>query len=78
MNTRPDSERTAYAMLYRPPTQLGTLPPGVHVAGWKRVPPDLAQRFPDLPVSSRAFGEFFTNRPLTEMELRDYQIEIVK
>ena len=77
MNRKPETEPTAYAMLYRPPTQGGTLPRGVHVAGWKRVPPELAQRFPNLPVSSRRFGEFYTNRPLTEMELRDYQIEIV-
>ncbi|MCY4120307.1 MAG: hypothetical protein OXG72_05230 [Acidobacteria bacterium] len=78
MNTGPDSERTAYAMLYRPPTQVGTLPRGVQITGWKRVPRELAQRFPNLPVSTRRFGEFFTNRPLTETELRDYQIEIVR
>ena len=64
-------------MLYRPPIQGETLPPGVRVAGWTRVPHELAQRFPNLAVSSRRFGEFLTNRPLTEMELRDYQIEIV-
>lgn len=48
----------------------------MHLAGCKRAPPELAQRFPNLSVSSRPFGEFFTNRPLTEMELREYQIEI--
>ena len=48
MKTRPENERTAYAMLYRPPTQFGTLPPSVHVVGWKRVPPELGQRFPDI------------------------------
>lgn len=42
----------------------------------RRVPPELAQRFPNVRVSTRPFGEFFTNRPLTAMELRDYQIEI--
>lgn len=77
MNTKPENERTAYAMLYRPATQFGTLPPGVHVTGWKQVPKDLAGRFPGVAVSKRPFGEFFASRLLTEAELRDYQIEIV-
>ena len=77
MDTKPDNDGTVYAMLYRPPTQLGALPPGVHVAAWKRVPRDLGHRFPHLPVSKRTFGEFIANRPLTDVELRDYQVEVV-
>ncbi len=77
MKTMPNHERIAYAMRSRPATQFGTLPPGVHVTGWKRVPRELAHRFPDLPVSTRTFGEFFANRTLTDEELRDYQIERV-
>lgn len=67
-----------YTMLYRPATQFGTLPPGVHIARWVRVPRDLAGRFPHLPVSDHPFGEFVTSRALTEAELRDYQIERVR
>lgn len=67
-----------YKMLYRPATQFGTLPPGVHIARWVRVPRDLAARFPHLPVSDHAFGEFVTSRALTDAELRDYQIERVR
>ena len=73
----PDDDASIYTMLYRPATQYGTLPPGTHVAGWTSVPRELAGRFPNHPVSERTFGEFFTNRPLTERELRDYQIEVV-
>lgn len=73
----PDDNASVYAMRYRPATQYGTLPPGAHVAGWTSVPRKLAGRFPRHPVSERTFGEFFTNRPLTERELIDYQIEIV-
>ena len=45
--------------------------------GWTCVPRELAGRSPRHPVSERTFGEFYTNRPLTERELIDYQIEIV-
>ena len=67
-----------YTMLYRPATQFGTLPPGVHVDHWVRVPRELAGRFPHLLVSGHPFGEFAASRPLTERELRDYQIERVR
>ena len=67
-----------YTMLYRPATQLGTLPRGVHVAQWVRVPRELAARFPNLPVSEHPFGEFVASRPLTDAELKDYQIEHVR
>lgn len=67
-----------YTMLYRPATQFGNLPPRVHIDHWVRVPRELAGRFPHLPVSRRLFGEFVTNRRLTDMELRDYQIERVR
>lgn len=73
----PDDEARIYTMRYRPATQYGTLPPGADIAGWTRVPRELAGRFPRHPVSNRTFGEFFTNRPLADTELRDYQIEIV-
>lgn len=73
----PDDDARIYTMRYRPATQYGTLPPGAHVTGWTCVPRALAGRFPRHPVSERTFGEFFTNRPLTERELSDYQIEII-
>ena len=47
LNRGPDS---VYTMLYRPCTQLGTLPPKV-VTEWTRVPAELAHAFPDKPVS---------------------------
>ena len=70
LNRGPDS---VYTMLYRPCTQLGTLPPNV-VTEWTRAPADLAHAFPDKPVSTRPFGEFTTSRPLTDDELKAFEI----
>ena len=70
LNRSPDS---VYTMLYRPCTQLGTLPPKV-VTEWTRAPAELAHAFPDKPVSKRLFGEFTTNRPLTDEELKAFEI----
>ena len=70
LNRGPDS---VYTMLYRPCTQLGTLPPKVSTE-WTRVPAELAHAFPDKPVSKRLFGEFTTSRPLTDEELKAFEI----
>ena len=70
LNRGPDS---VYTMLYRPCTQLGTLPPKV-VTEWTRAPAELAHAFPDKPVSKRLFGEFTTSRPLTDEELKAFEI----
>ena len=70
LNRGPDS---VYTMLYRPCTQLGTLPPKV-ITEWTRVPAELTHAFPDKPVSKRLFGEFTTNRPLTDEELKAFEI----
>ena len=64
-----------YAMRYRPATQFGTLPPGVEIEHWTRVPEELRAAFPDHPVSKRRFGEFVANRPLTAKELDRFQID---
>lgn len=73
----PEDGTNVYSMRYRPATQYGTLPRGVQIEGWTRVPRELAGRFPHHPVSERRFGEFFTNRPLTDRELSDYQIDFI-
>ena len=73
----PDDDADIYTMRFRPATQFGTLPKNVNMARWTRVPRELADRFPNHPVSKRPFGEFVASRRLTEQELRDYQIEHV-
>ena len=73
---QPESGRLVYTMRYRPATQFGTLPPGVHLTDWVRVPPSLAHAFPKLPRSTHPHGEFHTNRPLTPDELTRFQIDV--
>lgn len=74
---QPESARPVYTMRYRPATQFGTLPPGVHLTDWVRVPANLAHAFPNLPQSARPHGEFHTNRPLTPDELTRFEIDLV-
>lgn len=63
-----------YRMKYRP-AGFATLPRGL---GWNYVEAPamygLANR-PDLPTSRHSFGVFETDRPLTEQERADYEIE---
>ena len=64
----------AYRTLYRPP-MFGGLPDVWWE--WAKVPTDLAPMFPELPVSDHLYGEFHTERPLTDDEMRSFQIEKV-
>ena len=64
-------------MRVRPATERGTLPPGVGILHWTRVPRKLAGKFPEHPISNQPFGEFVASRRLTDQELRDYRIQLV-
>ena len=67
-----------YTMQFRPPG-FASLPPGVDL-DWEFVeapdPAIMASR-PGLPQSQHRYGVFTTSRPLTDVELTDYQIRIV-
>lgn len=63
---------TRYSMKYRPPG-FCTLPKGLEW-DYVEVPSD-SRRF-DLPVSSRPYGIFTTDRPLTPEELEAFEIRI--
>ena len=71
--TEPDRR---YTMQFRPPG-FAALPPGLD---WELVeapdPAIMASR-PGLPQSKHRYGVFATIRPLTDVELTDYQIRIV-
>ena len=71
----PQDDAAVYAMRYRPATQLGTLPPGVNILHWTRIPEDLQRAFPGHPISKRPFGEFVADRRLTAAELEHFQID---
>ena len=45
---------------------------------WHRPPAEFAQAFPEKEVSKFQYGEFVTERPLTDAELKAFQIEIVE
>ena len=66
-----------YRMQFRP-VSFCTLPSGI-VTEWVRLPKHdgeaLRRAYPDLKVSEHNFGEFTTNRELTESEMASFQIE---
>ena len=68
-----------YAMRYRPVSGC-TLPPGITTT-WVRTPQVdghiVGRAFPDLDRSTYPYGEFTTNRELTDDELESYQVERV-
>ena len=79
---RPTADTTAadeevYTCLVRPATILGSLPPGVVLTDWSKVPADLAGRFADKPVSDHRHGEFRTSRRLTPAERTHFSISVV-
>ena len=67
---------TVYRTVFRPP-MFGAMPPRLWWE-WHRPPADLAEHFPDKEVSKYPYGEFVTERPLTEKELSSFQIEVVE
>ena len=63
-----------YSNRYRP-VGLGTIPRGLQWS-WVEVPANYG-RPSDLPTSSRVYGVYTTERPLTPAELRDYEIDVI-
>ena len=63
-----------YSNRYRP-VGLGTIPRGLQWS-WVEVPANY-ERPSDLPTSSRLYGVYTTERPLTPAELRDYEIDVI-
>ena len=68
-----------YTMEFRP-VGFGTLPRDI-ITEWVRLPKLeahlLRKAFPNTEVSEHNFGEFTTNRPLTNEEMISYQVRIV-
>ena len=68
-----------YTMEFRP-VGFATLPRGV-TTEWVRLPKLeahlLRNAFPNTEVSEHKFGEFTTSRPLTDDEMRSYQVRQV-
>lgn len=72
-------DRPIYTMLYRPVSTF-TLPRGVTTA-WARLPAGSDQRmrdaFPGIEVSEHPFGDFTTDRDLTDEEMEQFQVKRV-
>jgi len=65
-----------YSHRYRP-TGHATLPRGIEFA-LVSAPREIAHLRMDLPWSPRQYGTFITNRPLTDDELKSYEIEVME
>ena len=74
-----DTGSPVYTMLFRPVSTF-TLPRGV-TTEWVRLPVDADQAmrraFDGLGQSEHRYGEFTTNRPLTEEELERFEVRRV-
>ena len=71
--------KPVYTMRYRPVSSF-TLPDGI-LTNWLRLPQidghTMSRAYPDLKTSTHAFGEFTTNRDLTEAEMEQFQVDRV-
>ena len=71
--------KAIYTMEFRP-VGFATLPRDV-ITEWVKLPKMeahlLRKAFPDTEVSEHMFGEFTTSRPLTDDEMKSYQVRIV-
>lgn len=67
--------RTIYRTTLRP-ALFGGVPFNLQWE-WHRPPAEYAHVFPDKEVSEYPYGEFTTERPLTETELQQFSIEVV-